>query len=214
VTSSDPLSVRAWVLRSAIAALMVFGVWHRVVALPVAPGPEVRAEEGRSEDQAGNEYRIGVGDLLTVSVWDQKDVSQDGVPVRPDGMISLPLVRDVRAQGLTCTQLADRLTELLQVYVTKPTVTVVVKEINSLTIYVLGQVKSSGALPLKSRVRLLQAISMAGGFTPYAHGDAMVVLRKNGTNEQRIPVNYSRIVSGRSPEQNILLQAGDTVIVP
>ena len=168
----------------------------------------------RQEVSPNHEFRIGVGDLLNISVWQQKELSQDAVPVRPDGMISLPILRDVRAEGLTCGQLADRLTELLKLYVTSPTVTVVVKEVNSLTIYVMGQVKSSGALVLKSKVRLLQAISMAGGFTPFAHPSEMVVLRKDGTRERRIPVNYDRIVSGKNPEQNILLQGGDTVVVP
>jgi polysaccharide biosynthesis/export protein len=171
-------------------------------------------EPPAQERGANHEYRIGIGDHLGISVWQQKELSQELVPVRPDGMISVPLVRDVRAEGLTCGQLADQLTELLKVYVTNPTVTVVVKEINSLVVYVLGQVKTSGALTLKNRVRLLQAISMSGGFTPYAHPADMVVLRKNGVKEQRIPVNYDRILSGKAPEQNILLQGGDTVVVP
>jgi len=175
------------------------------------PGAESTTRE---EVSTNHEYRIGIGDLLNISVWQQKELSQDAVPVRPDGMISLPILRDVRAEGLTCGQLADRLTELLKVYVTSPTVTVVVKEVNSLTIYVMGQVKSSGALVLKNKIRLLQAISMAGGFTPFAHPSDMVVLRKDGARERRIPVNYDRIVSGKSPEQNIQLQGGDTVVVP
>jgi polysaccharide export outer membrane protein len=201
-------------LKTVAPALAVLLSVSILTAADRRPVPQDSEEKTADAGEVSNEYRIGVGDVLNISVWDQKALSIDGVPVRPDGMISLPLVRDVKAQGLTCSQLADRLTELVRAYVNAPTVTVVVKEINSLTIYVLGQVKSSGALYPKSRVRLLQAISMAGGFTPFAHGDSIVVLRKSGSGEGRITVSYDRIVSGKSPEQNILLQGGDTVIVP
>lgn len=162
---------------------------------------------------AANDYVIGVEDVLFISVWKNPDLSRE-VPVRPDGKITLPLIDDVSAVGLTPAQLKEILTERWKSYITGPEVSVIVTQVNSLKVYMVGEVAKPGILQLKSRTRLLQALSLAGGFTSYADRSKIVVMRNNGSGETRMEFNYKKILSGDRPQDNIFLQAGDTVIVP
>jgi len=158
-------------------------------------------------------YIIGAQDVLDVSVWKEQDVSRV-VPVRPDGKISLPLLNDVQAAGLTPSQLAAQITVALKKYVTSPQVTVIVTTINSQRIYIIGEVARPGAFPMLPGMNVLQGLSSAGGFTQFAKTKGIYVLRMEDGKQQKYPVNYKEVVSGKHPEQDILLKAGDTIVVP
>ncbi len=151
--------------------------------------------------------------MLTIDVWKEKELSGP-VPVRPDGKISLPLLNDVQAAGLTPMQLMSSLTEKLKKYVSDPTVTVTVTTINSRKVYILGEVTRPGAFPLVPDMTVLQALTSAGGPTPYAKKSGIYVLRNQNGTQTKLPFNYKQVVRGGSPEQNIFLKSGDTVVVP
>jgi polysaccharide export outer membrane protein len=165
-----------------------------------------------ASDLAGD-YVIGVEDVLYVAVWKNPDLSRE-VPVRPDGKITLPLIDDISAVGLTPSRLKEILTERWKSYITGPEVSVIVTQVNSLKVYMVGEIARPGILQLKSKTRLLQAISLAGGFTSFAERTKIVVLRNNGSGESRLEFNYKKILSGSRPADNIFLKPGDTVIVP
>jgi polysaccharide biosynthesis/export protein len=160
------------------------------------------------------DYVIGVADDLDVSVWKDPELSAKGVPVRPDGKIQLPLLGDVAAQGLTPSQLAANITDRLRKYMSDPRVNVNVSAVNSRRYYILGEVNHTGVFPLLTDMTVLQALSTAGGLTPYAKTKKIYVLRNvNGTQETH-PFNYKEVVKGRQMEQNIVLKPGDTIMVP
>jgi len=159
------------------------------------------------------DYSIGPGDILNISVWREPDVSGT-VPVRPDGKISLPLLGDVPAAGSTPAKLAATITERLRQYLNDPRVTVVVTAANSRRIYLIGEVVRPGAIPMLPNMTVLQALSSAGGFSQFANIKKMYVLRNENGKQVKLPVDYKRAISGQSPDQNIPLKAGDTVVVP
>jgi len=162
-------------------------------------------------DPAG--YVIGPDDLLEVSVWKEPDFSIK-LPVRADGKISVPLIHDVQAAGLTPVQLALLIAELLKKYVNQPQVTVIPVQINSRRVYVLGEVTRPGAIPLLANMTILQALGSAGSFTQFADRKKVYVLRIENGKHLRYPFNYKKVVRGDVPEQNIVLKPGDTIIVP
>jgi polysaccharide export outer membrane protein len=168
----------------------------------------------RTDQDPPNAYAIGIGDVLEVSVWKNPDLSAT-VPVRPDGRISVPLLGDVQAAGMTPLALKQTLTDGYKEYVTAPGVSVVVKEIHSRKIYVTGEVTHPGTYDLEPRGKLMQALALAGGLTPYAKG-RVVVLRdgRDGRQEKRMQVDLKSIINGKKPEDNLLLQPGDTLVVP
>lgn len=158
-------------------------------------------------------YAIGPQDVLSISVWKEPDITQT-VVVRPDGRISLPLVSDVQAAGLTPMQLAASVTAELRKYLADPRVTVVVTQINSQRIYVLGEVNKAGTYALFPGMTLLQALSSAGGFNQFADVKKIYLLRTENGQQVKFLFNYKEVVHGRAPEQNIALKTGDTIIVP
>ena len=158
-------------------------------------------------------YIIGAQDVLDISVWKEPEVSRV-VPVRPDGRISLPLLNDVQAAGMTPSQLAAQITTSLKKFVTDPQVTVIVTAINSQRVYILGEVTRPGAFPMLPGMNVLQGLSSAGGFTQFAKTKSIYVLRMEDGKQQKYPVNYKEVISGKRPEQNISLKAGDTIVVP
>jgi polysaccharide biosynthesis/export protein len=162
---------------------------------------------------ADSEYKIGPQDVLRIDVWKETEISRT-LPVRPDGKISLPLLNDVQAAGLTAMQLASVISDGLKKFITNPQVTVSVTEINSRRIYVTGEVLKPGAFPLLPNMTVLQALSSSGGFTQFARVKSIYVLRKEQGKDVKHPFNYKEVVSGKSPEQNILLQPGDVIVVP
>jgi polysaccharide biosynthesis/export protein len=162
--------------------------------------------------QAGPEYVIGPEDVLHIAVWKENDLTAT-LPVRPDGKISLPLLDDVQAAGLTPKQLADSVTEKLRKYIADPRVTVVVTAINSKRIYLVGEVLHAGATPMLPNMTVLQALSSAG-LNQFANTKRIYVLRTANGKQQKLPVNYRKLVKGEEIEQNYLLQPGDTIVVP
>jgi polysaccharide export outer membrane protein len=158
-------------------------------------------------------YLIGAQDVLDISVWKEPEVSRS-VPVRPDGKISLPLLNDVQAAGLTPTQLAAQITGGLKKYVANPQVTVIVTTMNSQRVYILGEVNRPGAYPLLPGMTILQALSSGGGFTQYANTKKIYLLRQVNGKQEKYPFNYKDAVAGRHAEQNVPLKAGDTIVVP
>jgi polysaccharide export outer membrane protein len=158
-------------------------------------------------------YIIGAQDVLSISVWKEPDLTRE-VPVRPDGKISMPLLNDVQAAGLTPTQLANQITVSLKKFVTEPQVTVIVTQINSQRVYILGEVNRAGAYPLLPQMTFLQALSSAGGFTEFANVKKIYLLRQESGKQQKYPFNYKEVIAGKNGEENILLMAGDTIVVP
>jgi len=164
------------------------------------------------------EFLIGPEDVLVVTVWRNQELSKE-VTVRPDGKISLPLLGDIMASGLTAEALSKQVADKLVEFMSTPNVSVQVKEINSYHIYAVGEVGKPGKIVLKSFTSVVQGISYAGGFTLFASRNNVHVLRnvKNGQGETRqvmIPVPYQDIVHGKNLEANIILKAGDVIVVP
>lgn len=157
-----------------------------------------------------DEYRIGIEDVLDIAVWNVAELHRT-VPVRPDGKVSIPLVNDVTAAGLTPMELRDLLTTKLSEYVQNPDVSVVVREIRSLKVSVIGEVRTPGRYDLKGPFTVLDALAQAGGFTEFAARKKITVLRGTGANLQRLPFNF---VAAVSQGENLLLQPGDIVVVP
>ncbi|MFZ0706873.1 MAG: polysaccharide biosynthesis/export family protein [Candidatus Korobacteraceae bacterium] len=159
-------------------------------------------------------FVIGAEDLLTINVWKEQELSRQ-VPVRPDGMISLPLLGDVKAAGLTPLQLQDLLTADLKKYISDPQVTVIVTQVNSLSFNVVGEVLKPGYYPLTRRMTVLDAIAMAGGFRDFAKIKKIYVLRTAADGKEvRLPFNYKNVVKGKNMSQNIELEPRDTLVVP
>jgi polysaccharide export outer membrane protein len=171
----------------------------------MAPQPSVAPTDA--------EYKIGPQDVLRIDVWKEPEISRTS-PVRPDGRISLPLVNDVQAAGLTPTQLAAVLTDGLKKFINNPQVTVSVAEINSRRVYVTGEVTRPGAFPLLPNMTVLQALSSSGGFSQFAKIKSIYVLRTEDGKQVKHPFNYKEVVSGKKPELNIPLQPGDVIVVP
>lgn len=159
------------------------------------------------------DYKIGPLDLLRIDVWKEPDISRT-VPVRPDGKISLPLLSDMQAAGLTAAELYVRIAEGLKEYITNPQVTVGVSEINSRRVYITGEVTHPGALPLLPNMTVLQALSSAGGFTQFAKLKSIYVLRTENGKKVKYPFSYKEVVGGRKQEQDIELLPGDVIVVP
>lgn len=158
-------------------------------------------------------YVIGPADMLDISVWKEKELSQT-VPVRPDGKISLPLLGDVNAAGLTPMQLAESVMGLLRKYVADPQVTVIVTGMNSQRVFVLGQVSRPGSVALLPNMTILQAISSAGGPNQFADLKAVFLLRTVNGKQTRYPFYYKKVIRGKALDQNLVLRPGDSIIVP
>jgi len=158
-------------------------------------------------------YVIGPQDVLDINVWKEPSVSRT-VPVRTDGKISLPLIDDVQASGLTPMQLTATLTEKLRKYIEDPQVTVIVTQINSQRVYIIGQVQRPGAYPLLPGMNILQALTTAGGLAQFANGKKIYLLRNEDGKQTKYYFNYKEVLSGKKPEQNLTLKTGDQIVVP
>jgi polysaccharide export outer membrane protein len=204
---------RTW--KMAMATLLLMG--GSAVAQDPAPAqPSASVQPAEKSDTtasvAGPDYVIGPEDVLHIAVWKESDLTAT-LPVRPDGKISLPLLNDVQAAGLTPMQLADSLTEKLKKYVASPRVTVVVSSINSKRIFMVGEVGHAGPLPMLPNMTVLQALSSAG-MTQFANTKKIYVMRVQNGKQEKLPVNYRKLVKGEQMEQNYILQPGDTIVVP
>lgn len=181
-----------------------------VVAAPQAPS------NGKPVAPAGVPlpvgYVIGPEDVLSVVFWRDKELSAE-VVVRPDGKISVPLLNDVQAAGYTPEQLADVLVKAATKYIADPTATVIIKEIRSRKVYVLGEVAKPGTVPLIGEMNVLQLIATVGGLLEYADKENITIVRMENGKERRFKFNYKDVVKGKKTEQNIMLKPGDTVVV-
>jgi polysaccharide export outer membrane protein len=160
-------------------------------------------------------YTIGVTDVLRINVWKNPELSVEAVPVRTDGMISVPLINDVQAEGLTPEELKEVIARELSEYISAPDVTVIVVQINSRFVSVIGEVGQDTRVPLTRDLRVLEAIASAGGFGPFANKSDVRVVRRNADGtEAEYRFDYGAYIRGRAPGTNIVLQHGDTVVVP
>ncbi len=186
------------------------GPKEQIITLASISGevPFVGGEEG-----VGPQYLLGPEDVLEVIVWKNEALTKT-VLVRPDGKVSLPLLGDMQAAGLTTSQLRDAIRERLIEYKETPEVSVIVRGINSYAIYVLGEVTRPGKYRMKGDTTFLQAIAMSGGFTKFARLNKILLLRKEGGYEARTRIRYKDVVSGKNPDGNVLLKRGDTIVVP
>jgi polysaccharide export outer membrane protein len=162
---------------------------------------------------AKEEYRIGPGDVLHVSVWNNEELTLD-VMVRPDGKISLPLIQDVTAAGLTAEELRSIIEVRLKEYLIEPVVTATVKEVNYPKFFIMGEISKPGTYPLREKLTVLQAISLAGGFTQFAAPRNIRLIRNNGSTRENIRINYYELIRSGDQDKNLFLVPGDTVIVP
>ncbi|HVB34935.1 MAG TPA: polysaccharide biosynthesis/export family protein [Patescibacteria group bacterium] len=203
--------------KGALAALVLV-----LFALP-AMGKKAPKKQARNSAQspsstqatagADPRYVIGPQDVLDINVWEEPAISRT-VPVRPDGKISLPLLDDIQAAGLTPDQLGKVITADLRKYVENPQVTVIVTAINSQRISILGEVNRPGTFQMLPKMTVLQALSDAGGFTPFAKLKNIYVLRMVNGKQEKFPFNYKDILKGNNPRENLTLKTGDTIVVP
>jgi Periplasmic protein involved in polysaccharide export len=172
-------------------------------SLSVSPEEEVVREN----------YVIGPGDILNISAWKNEDLTRQ-VTVLPDGTFSFPLIGAVKASGKTANQLKNELEKKITPYSPEPTISVMVAEVNGNIVYVIGRTNRPGMFPLHTDVTVLQALSMAGGLTPFADKDSIKIIRTTGANTQVFKFDYDKVSNGKKLEQNIVLQRGDVIVVP
>jgi polysaccharide biosynthesis/export protein len=206
-------------VRLTTVALAVAALWLAplaALAVTAQAGQSATPEKEAPPSPAAGatpSYVIQPGDVLDIQVWKEPEVSKT-IPVRPDGKVSLPLVNDIQASGLTAGALTSDLTERLKKFISDPQVTVMVTEINSQRFYVMGEVARGGTYPLVPGMTVLQGLSGAGGFTPFANPKKIYILRDQGSKQVKYPFNYKEVVKGKSQDQNITLQPGDTIVIP
>lgn len=189
---------------------------HRLVPICALPSALLlMSVSSMANAQAGNglEYRIGPEDVLHISVWKEEDLDRR-VLVRPDGGVSFPLAGDLQVSGRTPLEVQDEIRSRLQRYVPDAEVTVSVDEISGYTVFVLGEVEEPGQFTLGRYVDVVQALTLAGGFTPYANGRSIQILRRQDGREVTYSFDFRDVSRGRDLEQNIVLQSGDVVLVP
>jgi len=202
------------------ACLMAVGTQARSVR-HAAQDKKEEAKDAKSQAtttavaSAGEDptYKIGPQDVLKIDVWKEDQLTRV-VPVRPDGKITLPLLNDIQAVGLTPMELANAISDQLKKFINNPQVTVSVTEINSRRIYVTGEVTKAGTYALLPHMTVLQALSSSGGFTQFAREKNIYVLRTENGKQTKIPFNYKEAVKGKNPAQNIELLPGDVIVVP
>jgi polysaccharide export outer membrane protein len=158
-------------------------------------------------------YRVGPEDVLDISVWREDGLKKE-VLVRPDGGMSYPLIGEVQAAGKTVLEIRDEIAKRLERFIPEPAVSVSVVKIGSQRVYVIGKVNKPGEYPVGRYIDVLQALSMAGGLTPFADANDIRVMRRDGDRQVVLPFEYSRVVRGQKLEQNVQLHAGDVVVVP
>ena len=180
-------------------------------ARALAQGDDPAAAAGPGEAPS---YLIGKEDILRVSVYGEGNLSAERVPVRPDGKISVPLLGDVLAAGKSPERLAEELTERFRAHVRAPAVTVMVTEVNSFKVFLMGSIRSPGEYKLGRETTLLQALSLAGGFSEFANTKRILLIRDEDGAQRRLEINYEKIISGRNLEMNLKLKPGDTIVVP
>lgn len=197
--------------RYLISAVLVFVAG--TIAHPASAQEPVKAAPDQNRVPELGEYRIGPEDVLQISVWKNEAISRT-VSVRPDGKISLPLLNDVQAAGRTPMEVRDFLMKKLAEYTPAPEVSVIVQEVRSFKVSVIGEVKSTGLYELKSWTTVLDVLAKVGGFSQFASRSRIVVLRREGKTMKRIPFNYNKVIVEGGEQENFYLRPGDIVVVP
>ena len=192
----------------------VLGCFLAFGASAFAQGNQTAVPAARSVSTTPPEYRIGSGDVIEIDVWKEPEASTQGVVVRADGKITVPLVKEVEVSGLTTGELEKILEQRLAKFIPGAEVTVVVREVNSKKVYMIGAVRRTGPIKLDYPMTILQVLAEAGGVTDFAKKTKIYVLRHQGDKDIRIPFNYSQVIKGEHIEQNIRVLPGDTVVVP
>ena len=164
--------------------------------------------------QTRSHYVIGPGDVLAINVWKEPEASLQSVVVRPDGFISMPMVKEVEAAGLSPMELEKELAVKFARFFREADISVIVKEVHSEKVYLIGAVKKEGPITVRGPLTVLQAVAEAGGLTDYAKRSKIYILRRDNGKEVRLPFDYSSVIQGKRSEQNIILRPGDTVVVP
>lgn len=203
------------VIALAVLALGTFSWGQQQTAALKGPDtkPDTPVAKEKTPEVKPEEYAVGESDVLRVNVWKEPEVSQT-VVVRTDGSISLPLINEVKVSGLTPLRIQELVAEKLKSFLTNPQVTVTVVEIHSKRAFITGEVARPGAYPLNTETTVLQLIAQAGGFTPFAKKDGIVLLRFENGKQERLKFKYKEVVQGKKTEQNVALRPGDTVVVP
>jgi len=190
-----------------LSAIVCFwGIWGCATA---RTAPEVPVDHKAAVTET-EEYIIGPEDVLFISVWKDETLTTEAV-VRSDGKISVPLINDVQASGLTVLQLKEEITNRLKEFVPGVDVTVIVKQMNSNKVYIQGEVTRPGPQAYNGELTVIQALALAGGLTPYANRSSIIILRAGG---EKLLFNYNKVIKGKNLEQNVRLRRGDTIIVP
>ncbi len=198
-----------WAVACVSSVLLFLGV----AGISLAADSAVNASSlGEGLSQADSEYRIGPEDLLRVSVWENKELTLDLV-VRPDGKISMPLIQDVAAEGQTTMELATTIHDKLLAFIKDPVVSVIVLQVNAPKYFVIGSVTRPGTYPLRSETSILQALSLAGGFTQFASPRRIKLIRNTGGKQEVRKIKYYDVIDAGG-EGNYLLKSGDTIVVP
>jgi polysaccharide export outer membrane protein len=200
--------------RNAVSAGWDIKIVDEALAASNRPQLPDQASSGSPQANLPEGYRIGIGDVLQISVWKEPDASVPSAAVRSDGKISIPLIKEIELIGLSPMEAERTLSQRLARYIHGADVTVIVKEVHSRKVYLVGGVRSVGAVELKGPLTILQALTQAGGLTDYAKRKQIYVLRTENGKQQKLPFNYEAVIKGENVEQNILLLPNDTVVVP
>lgn len=201
-----------WAVACAAIASIVITALPAFCADDAKPSESSRFTTSPPSSQAGPEYRLGPEDGLRISVWENRELTLD-VVVRPDGKISFPLIQDVQAEGLTAAELASAIHQRLQSYIKDPQVSVIVTQVNAPKVFIIGNVTRPGPYPLRSETSILQALSLAGGFTQFASLRNIKLVRGTGAKQEVRKVNYYNLIEDGG-EGNYILKPGDTIVVP
>jgi polysaccharide export outer membrane protein len=220
------MSARTWKAAKWVVMVPAFGLalFSAVAQDATKPNSSVAQSESSKPTQPASSpdssrvdsktYVIGENDMLDIDVWKEKEISR-AIPVRPDGKISLPLIGEIQASGMTPLQLQVDIAQRLKNFLANPEVTVIVTDPRSHHFNIVGQVAKPGAYPLSQSMSVLDAISAAGGFRDFAKETKIYVLRTMPDGSQvRLPFNYKEAIKGKKPEKNVVLKPGDTIVVP
>ena len=209
-----------WIQRMAVllVSVVLVGVLASSASAQAAPAAAAGSAAATTAEKPADKphddsFVIGNDDVLAINVWKEPDISRS-IPVRSDGKISLPLVGEVQAAGLTPLKLEKDIAEKLKSYISEPEVTVMVQQVNSQKFNILGQVNKPGSYVIANSPTVLDAIALAGGFRDFAKRKSIYVLRHGASGEARLAFNYKDVSQGKNMEQNVKLQPGDTIIIP
>ena len=203
-------------MKKALLLIFCLAVIGTIGAGQMAAAEKKNANEKQtwSAKSSSNDYKIGAGDILEITIWKEPDLSREEVLVRTDGKISFPLLNDVQAAGLTPLEMKRNMEVGLKEFISNPFVTITVRSPESQKIYILGEVLNTGEYPLTKNLTVLQAFALAGGFTEWASKKEIILMRKEGGKEKIYRINYKNIIKGKDLSQNLKLKADNTVIVP